>query len=190
MLAYFLLRWRKKVYQYENQQQNPSLVEGNVTLTHLFYDIIDIMEKLKKVFIVLSVFFVFYLQWFFRFFINQIDVVLWEGLPSLDLDSFSSIMPWLNVILQVLLIIYLFMNWRHIIRWNRKLTKLKALEQQIYRKLDLEGGLLLVYGNEQDLEEVKQLLLSQKQKFTMKSAHILDNEEFEKRLGDIVKESE
>jgi hypothetical protein len=113
-----------------------------------------------------------------------------KGLPSSELISFRSIMPWLNVILQVLLIIYLFINWRHFIRWNKKLTKLKDLERQIYKELDLDSELLLVYGDQQDLEEVKQLIHSQEQKFTIKSAHILDNEEFKQRFHDIIKESD
>ncbi|MFW9906080.1 MAG: hypothetical protein ACFFFH_17285 [Candidatus Thorarchaeota archaeon] len=188
---YFLLRWRKSIYQYEIQQQIPSPSKGNITLTQLFYNIIDIMENLKRIFIVLNVLFLFYLQWFFRFFSNQL---YWNGggkaPPSGLVPVESVIMPWLNVIFQILLLIYIFMNWRHFIRWNKKLAKLKNLERQIYKELELESELLLIYGDEQDLKEVKQLLDSQKQKFRFKSATILDNEEFKQRFRDIIKDSE
>lgn len=56
---------------------------------------------------------------------------------------------------------------------------MKDFEKQIYDELDLNSKLLVVYGDQQDLEEAKEILIRQKQKFTMKSVHILDKEEFE-----------
>lgn len=186
---YFLLKWRKIVYQYEYQQQNPDLAEGNVTLTHLFYNIIDIMENLKKAFFALNVFFVFYLQWFFRFFIDQLQVVLWrKGFPSLDLDSFRSIQTWLNLILQILLVIYLFMNWRHFIRWNKKLTKLKDLERQIYKELDFDNGILIVYGDSSELDEVSTLITRKGLKSRTVPAEIIDD--FERKIDKLGENSE
>jgi len=52
--------------------------------------------------------------------------------------------------------------------------KLKDLKRQIYKEFDLDDELLLIYGNQQDLEDVRQLVFNQKQKLTMKSLQILD----------------
>ncbi|MHA1995276.1 MAG: hypothetical protein ACW97Z_12100 [Candidatus Hodarchaeales archaeon] len=183
----FLLHWRKKVHQYDNQQQDASREKNNITLTQLFYETIDIMEKLKKIFFVINVLFVFYLQWFFRFFLSEIlrRIVT----PPTGLHSFHSVgMSWLNLILQLLLLIYLMLNWRHFYRWNKKLTKLKDFEREIYQELDLEDGLLLVYGDHLDLEEAKLLLLSKKLNLVMKHVRILDNEDFELRFAKFLKQ--
>ena len=183
----FLVRWRKKVHQYENQQQDASLSEDNVTLTQLFYDIIEIMEKLKKIFIVLNVFFVFYIQWFFRFFLNEL---LFRKIPSsTGLIPFRSVfMPWLNLILQLLLLIYLVMNWRHFLRWNKKLTKLKDYEKQIYRELDLDNGILIVYGDSSELDEVSTLITRKGLKSRTVPAEIIDD--FERKIDNLVANSE
>ncbi|MHA2246318.1 MAG: hypothetical protein ACXADY_15245 [Candidatus Hodarchaeales archaeon] len=183
----FLVRWRKKVQQYENQQQDASLSEDNVSLTQLFYDIIDIMDKLKIIFIVLNIFIVFYIQWFFRFFLNEL---LYGKTPSFTgfIPIRSVFMPWLNLILELLLLIYLVMNWRHFLRWNKKSTKLKDYEKQIYRELDLDNGILIVYGDSSELDEVSTLITRKGLKSRTVPAEIVDD--FKRKIDNLGANSE
>ncbi|MHA2226123.1 MAG: hypothetical protein ACXAC8_13010 [Candidatus Hodarchaeales archaeon] len=184
----FLLRWRKKVHEYEEHYQDPDVDKGKVTLTQLFYDIINIMEKLRIIFYGLNVMFVFYLQWFFRFFLNELPrVILRPVKPSLLL---SNIMPWLNLSLLLLLLIYLAYNWRHFLKWNKKLIKLKDFEKQIYQELDLDGkGILLVYGDLEDLEKAQDLL-EEKKEISVKYLQLEDKNQFESKLNELVGENE
>ena len=68
--------------------------------------------------------------------------------------------------------------------------KLKDLERQIYHELDLDDGLLLVYGDQEDLKTTRDLLLSQKQDFKMKFFAVEDKEKFEEKFREILKEEE
>lgn len=183
----FLMRWRKKVNEYEGQQNEIDPLERNVSLTQLFYEIIDIMETLKKIFIGLNLIFAFYLQWFFRFFLIEFRRVTFQP-QSPDLFR-SSIMPWLNLSLLLLLLIYLAFNWRHFLKWNRKLSRLKDFEQQVYNELDLEGkGVLLVFGDSEDLEETRSILM-QKKELSVKYIQVEDKAGLERKLNKVLKES-
>lgn len=187
----YLFRWKKKVNRYEEHQKNAiATQEGisdiHVTLTQLFYDIIDNMETIKKIFIALNVVVIFYLQWFFRFFRFELMKIV---SPRVEINFFRSTMPWMNLFLQLLLIFYLFMNWRHFKRWSKKLNRLKEFEKQIYSELEMEDKLLLIHGNDEDLEEIKEILIQQKKDLSIKYLFISDKEEFEKRFDDVINNS-
>ncbi len=186
----YLFSWRRKVSLYEQHKKKSIDIEHedeisdiHVTLTQLFYDIIDNMETIKKIFIALNVVVIFYLQWFFRFFLFELMRIV---SPRMELNLFRNIMPWLNLFLQFLLIFYLIMNWKHFKHWNRKLNKLKDFEKRIYTELDMEDKLLLIHGNDQDLEEIKVILTQQEKNLSIKYISISDKEEFEKRFNDLI----
>ncbi|MFX0085633.1 MAG: hypothetical protein ACFFAU_08160 [Candidatus Hodarchaeota archaeon] len=189
----YLVRWKNNVNRYEEQQQRSieinqdnGLSEINITLTQLFYDIIENMETIKKIFIGLNIIFIFYLQWFFRFFLFELMRIIYPN--SILANILGPIIPWLNIILQFLLVFYLIMNWRHFIRWNRKLNRLKDFEKQIYRELDMEDKLLVIRGSYEDLEELKQILLQQKKKLAVSYVSISDKEEFNKMFDEVIDE--
>jgi len=43
----------------------------------------------------------------------------------------------LTVCSQIALVIYLFYEWKHFLKWNNKLRELKSFERQIYQDLFL-----------------------------------------------------
>ena len=135
--SYYLLRWRNKVNLYESQhaafQSQDAYNENeptdeNITLTQLFYDIIETMEKIKKVFLGLNIAFVFYLQWFFRYFIAEI-IIFFRIFTDWYFRPLNVIVPTVNLSFQILVLIYIFISWRHFRRWNNKLSKIKENNQ-------------------------------------------------------------
>ena len=96
------------------------------------------MEILKKIFYTLIIIVIFYLQWFFRFFMFEVTKLVNPQDPTMSRGS--TILPILNISLQILLIVYLIINWRHFKKWNKKFSNLKDLEKIIYEELGLENG--------------------------------------------------
>ncbi len=186
----YLYRWKKRVYRYENQEKivlKATTDENRITLTQLFYDILDNMETIRKIFIALNIISIFYLQWFFRFFLKELFFII---SPRSDLNPLRFIIPTINLGLQLLLIIYLIVSWKHFIKWNSKLNKIKTLEQQIYEEINMDSQLLVIYGDQEELEEVQELIAQQDRNFQLKVVPIPSDEIFTQKLEKIIKDSE
>jgi hypothetical protein len=180
----YLFRWKKKVNRYEEHQKKAiatqeEISDIHVTLTQLFYDIIDNMETIKKIFIALNVVVLLNLQWFFRFFLKELLAII---SPRWYIKLLRGITPWMNLLLYALLLFYFIMNWRHFKRWNKKLNKLKKFEKQVYSELDMEDKLLVISGNDEDLSKIENILIQQKRNLSLKYVSISDKEEFDKRF--------
>lgn len=116
----FLIKWRRNLSKMENDLP---------ILTKLFYDIIQYVEKVKWLFIVENILFIFYSNWIFQYFIN--DFLLNRPPPG---PPFIQI---LNLICQIGLIIYLIFEWRYFLRWNRKLNHIRKFEERLAIEIDL-----------------------------------------------------
>jgi hypothetical protein len=131
----FLLRWRQKFQSFRKISRliQPKK-EDPVSMTALFYDLVNHMENIRKVFILLNLIFLLYLQFFIRYIMGPIFKPV-PGQPPRD-----PILEVLNFVSQIALIFYMVFEWTHFLRWNKKLTKLTKLEQQIYEEIGEIGG--------------------------------------------------
>ena len=186
---FYLYRWKRRVFRYENQERivnEATTDENRITLTQLFYDILDNMETIRKIFIALNIISIFYLQWFFRFFLKELFFII---NPRPDLNPLRYIIPSINLGLQLLLIIYLIVSWKHFIKWNSKLNKIKTLEQQIYEEINMDSQLLVIYGDQEELEEVQELIAQQDRNFQLKVVPIPSDETFTQKLEKLIQDS-
>ena len=143
IICAFLIKWRRLLNRYEKESKEirkaTSKLEdgdypmGTVSLTHIFYDIIRNMEKIRIIFVILIFFFFFNSIWFVRFFFVRLDQIAPIHPPPIQ-QHFT---VFLNFISQISLILYLLFQGRHFHQWNKKLKKLKTYEKKIYRELDL-----------------------------------------------------
>ncbi len=137
----FLVSWNKNVHRYEKYQENifknsrempnNEFSEEKITLTILFYKIIQNMKIIRILFIGFNLVCAYYFIWFIWFFLMRFDSIT-PLYPSIKMVT-----RLLNIIWQVGLILYLIFEWRHFYRWNKKLKKLKEFEKKIYKELDI-----------------------------------------------------
>ena len=138
-----LVKWKRLLNRYEKEsnemreatfrQEEGDYPIGTVSLTHVFYDIIKNMEKIRIIFVILIFLFIYNSIWFFRFFFVRLDQIAPLHPPPIQ-QHFTVI---LNFISQISLILYLLFQWRHFHRWNKKFKELKTYERKIYKELDL-----------------------------------------------------
>lgn len=137
----FLVNWNKNVHRYEKYQEkiftnsttlpNNEFPEEKITLTILFYKIIQNMKIIRTIFIGFNLICAYYFIWFIGFFLMRYSSVT-PLYPNIQMVT-----RLLNIIWQVGLIFYLIFEWRHFYRWNKKLKKLKEFEKKIYKELDI-----------------------------------------------------
>jgi hypothetical protein len=154
----FLIQWNRKIVEKENKQQQTndslsidnnedenftnsqeinqdqknSLAQSNASsygLSHLFYDIVNYMDNARIMFILMNIVFIIYLQWFIGYFVANLGIIP----PLYPTELF--IMHYVNLLTQCCLILYLGFQWKHFLRWNHKLQRLRVYERQIYQEL-------------------------------------------------------
>lgn len=118
----YLLSWKGKVKLYEGKAPGKQK-----TLTSLFYDIVKNMETIRVIFIIVNIISFYYFIWFVLWTLSILDPH--HPPPPLHVNI-------LNVLSQGGLLIYLIIEWRHFYQWNRKLSKLKKFEREIYKELN------------------------------------------------------
>ena len=134
----FLFGWKKKINQYKNQQEivaqfsfsdpDNKFPRKHITLTHLFYKIIDNMRVIRILFICLNVICFYHFFWTINFFIIRRP-------PPHPHPPLHFVVQWLNISSQIVLVIYLIFEWRHFYHWNKKLKELKKFERDIYAEI-------------------------------------------------------
>ncbi|MFX1567538.1 MAG: hypothetical protein ACFFCV_04130 [Promethearchaeota archaeon] len=117
----YLLVWKNKVNLYEGKKTGKQK-----SLTSLFYDIIRSMEKIKIIFIIVNIISIYYFMWFVLWVLRIVAPL--HPPPPLHVNI-------LNDLSLLGLLIYLILQWKHFIQWNRKLTQLKLFEQKIYSEI-------------------------------------------------------
>ncbi|MHA1488212.1 MAG: hypothetical protein ACTSRI_00750 [Promethearchaeota archaeon] len=140
----FLKKWKKKVQEYDKlkylySDENIEVLKGKkkseyqrkTTLTNLFYDIINHLEKIRVIFIIINILSFFYLWWSFRIFALIMHFLVKESAP------FFPFFFYINVSGAIILIFYLIYMWYHFKRWYKKLKSLKNYEKKIAKELDL-----------------------------------------------------
>lgn len=141
---FYLLNWNFKVKKYleqreiivkdtinsESEEVDP---EKFVSLSQIFYDIIDHMRNIRVIFICLNIISLLYLAWIIRRLLLLFLFVVNDDNP------FPLSLIILNSITQVGFIVYLGIQWNYYLKWNKKLSKLDAFEKRIYEELDIES---------------------------------------------------
>ena len=141
----FLISWRKKIREFNVQRESlllhsPQFSEDSLEINHiperstslprLFYKIVSHMEKHRIFFIIfnfVAVYILFFNIWFF--WLKNIPI-------SYDTKQFSFI-EWLNIFSTSSLLFYLGFQWFHFFKWNKKFSRLRSFEKQVYKELDL-----------------------------------------------------
>lgn len=137
----FLYIWMKKVHKYEIQQKivlkfnenndETTELQDTVGLTQIFYDIVDHMQLIRIVFIIMNIAYIFYIQWTLNFFLSFFGI-----LPKPNQRP-SDFFHYINIITEFGLLFYMIFEWKHFLKWNRKLKKIDELEKKIYAELDM-----------------------------------------------------
>ena len=117
----YLISWREKVKNYEGK-----IYGKQKTLTSLFYDIIKNMERIRIIFIIVNIGSLYYFIWFILWALSITDPH--HPPPPLHVNI-------LNGLSQGGLLIYLIIEWRHFLQWNRKLKQLKLFEKQTFNDI-------------------------------------------------------
>ncbi|MHA1585439.1 MAG: hypothetical protein ACTSVU_06695 [Promethearchaeota archaeon] len=121
-----LLLWKKNYRSYHDQSKS----SDNVPLTRLIYNIIDYINWARIMFIILNIVVLIYSQWFVRFLMNLLA-------PNPHIPPPSLFTQIINISSNILLIVYLVIEWIHFLRWNKKLKHLSEFEKHIYQDLNL-----------------------------------------------------
>ncbi|TFG21070.1 MAG: hypothetical protein EU530_01150 [Promethearchaeota archaeon] len=124
----FLTKWKNQFNRFQHLPSKPST--KRVSLTDLFYSIIEFMEKARIFFILVNIAGLMYFIWGFDFFITGIPL-------SISLQMFAKITFYLNLVSFFILLLYLIYQWFHFVRWNKKLRQIKEFEKKINEELDL-----------------------------------------------------
>ena len=111
----------------KTQENIPSLI----SLTNLFYNIITDMQTIKIIFYIMNIVCLFYFQWFIRIIFGDLFI------RRIFISPQQTTIQILNFIAQIGLLFYMVFEWKHFIRWNKKLKKLSKLESKIYNELEL-----------------------------------------------------
>jgi len=124
----FLLSWRKKIREFNIQREsfnfqfsedpieNNRIPERKISLPQLFYNIVSHMEKHRIYFIIFN--FVALSILFFNF---------WS-FPFIEC---------LNIFSTLFILFYLGFQWFHFFKWNKKFSRLRSFEKEVYKELDL-----------------------------------------------------
>ncbi|MCG3218448.1 MAG: hypothetical protein KAR35_05555 [Candidatus Heimdallarchaeota archaeon] len=137
----YLIKWKKKVSEYiefekKQNQENysesllPDEMVQTVSLTSLFYDIVDHMVKIRRFFVVLNIVCLIYSYWLIKFFLAQFGIVEPLARPP------TAIVHYINLVAQISLIGYLIYQWKQFLHWNRKLIVLEEHEKFIYQEMN------------------------------------------------------
>ncbi len=141
----FLRKWNLKIKVYNKmikieKNDNSNVLDENInknikmdemSLTDIFYEVINHMEKIRKLFIILNIFSAIYI-----FYNSLMFVRLFIFIKKAFILIFQTI-RYLNLSVAIVLIIYLIYMWHHYIKWNKKLKKLKNYEIMISQELNL-----------------------------------------------------
>ncbi|MFX0073560.1 MAG: hypothetical protein ACFFAO_20985 [Candidatus Hermodarchaeota archaeon] len=134
----FLIGWKKNINQYKDQQEvlenfsfsdpHNVLPEKSVTLTNLFYKIVDNMRVIRIIFICLNIICFYYFFWTINFFFIRRP-------PQHPHPPLHFIVQWLNILSQIALVFYLIFEWKHFYHWNKKFKEIQKFEREIYLEI-------------------------------------------------------
>lgn len=140
----FLRKWKLKIREYGKKiklekkdasdvsdDKSKNMVSIKISLTDIFYDVVNHMEKIKILFIIINFFSAIYIFYNFMIFIRLVIFV-----KKATLMTFETL-RYLNLSVSIVLILYLIYMWYHFTKWNKKLKKLKNYEKMIGQELNL-----------------------------------------------------
>lgn len=136
----FLLRWKKKVTKYNDQKQSFGKMIDNqhkesddiqyISFTELSYQNLKFMKRTRVFSFITNIISVLYIGWTIMGFL----VVF--GVTNLPIHRPPLALHILNTIAQVVLIIYVIIQWIFFNKWNKKLVAIEVLEKQIFDELE------------------------------------------------------
>lgn len=137
----FLLCWKKKVSNYNDQKQSFSkMIESKtnesdnvhyVSFTELSYQNLKFMKRMRIFSIITSIVSILYIVWVLMGFLSRL------GVPGIPLHTPPLALHILNITAQVVLTIYIIIQWIFFYKWNKKLIILESYEKQIFDELEL-----------------------------------------------------
>ena len=139
----YLLKWNSKVKIYTmNREQiiQNSVTSGSVenseefvSLSQIFYDIINHMRNIRLLFYALNIVSVLYSIMLFRVLLGEFRLIVTR--------VFLFKIPWiiLNSIAFIAIIVYLIYQWKFYLKWNKKLVKLDEFERRVYDELEFDS---------------------------------------------------
>ena len=139
----FMLKWRNKARKFEKQkkvfrkmlEETQEEKEGTefISYTQMSYENLKHMKRMRIVSYITSIAAILYIWWVIRGFLVTLGVIL----PTIPFNHPPMVLNAFNIIAQVILISYICYQWVFIHRWNRKLKRIKVLEKQVTKELEL-----------------------------------------------------
>ncbi len=119
-----------RIFNYEDEKNHKNLA-NKPSLTDIFYDVLNHMEKIRILFIFLNIVSIIYI-----FYNIMIFIRLFVFLKAPIIMTFN-IIRYLNISVAIVLVSYLIYMWYHFTKWNIKLKKIKNYEKMVTRELNL-----------------------------------------------------
>lgn len=131
--AIYLRIWNKTIQEHRKIIKTSENHEKIVTLTDVFYDIINYMKKFKIYFIILNlVVTIYFCIYPFIIFKEKPQPI---GGEIRYFPSMYFTLQILNIISFVIIILYMIYMWYHFLEWNKKLKALKKYEKEMYNEV-------------------------------------------------------
>jgi len=131
--AIYLRNWNNITQEHRKIIKTSENHEKIVTLTDVFYDIINYMNLFKIYFIILNLVVTIYFCIY--------PFIIFKEKPKPiggDIRYFPSMyfaLQILNLISFVIIILYMIYMWYHFLEWNKKLKALKKYEEEMYNEV-------------------------------------------------------
>lgn len=139
----FLLNWRTKVRRYNNQKRSFSKMVSSenddeketefISFTELIYKNLEHMKWMRIILFISSIVSILYIWWSIRGLLVGFGIIM----SPAPMQNPPLVLNILNITAQIVLITYFVYQWIFFFNWNKKLTKLELLEEQIINELDL-----------------------------------------------------
>lgn len=131
--AIYLRNWNNTIQEHRKIIKSSECHKKIVTLTDIFYDLINYMKRFKFYFIVLNIVVIIY------FCIYPFTIFKEKPRPvGEEIRYFPSIyftLQILNIISFIVIIIYMIYMWYHFLKWNTKLKALRKYEKEMYNEV-------------------------------------------------------
>ncbi|MFW9929124.1 MAG: hypothetical protein ACFFD1_07015, partial [Candidatus Thorarchaeota archaeon] len=91
----------------------------------------EYFEKTKGLFIIINFLALLYFYWI-------VTVIYLEIIQLSEVPFDNFLVLWLNILILLLLIVLLIYEWYYYLQWNKKVKRLKKLEEEIFVELQLD----------------------------------------------------
>ena len=139
----FLLSWKRKITRYNNQKQlfkkmiagapNESDDTEFISFAQLSYQNLKHMKMMRIFSYITNTISIVYILWIIRGILAEIGIAI-SGVP---IPRPPLVLYVLNTIAQIVLLVYIVIQWMFFHKWNKKLLKIELFEKQTIDELEL-----------------------------------------------------